>query len=89
MAFVSEDDGKSWSHGLLLDAREGVSYPDGQQANDGKIYIIYDHNRTKEQEILLTGFTESDILSNDSDAKMIDVFRNRKVVSQEKEASSK
>lgn len=81
MAFVSKDDGKTWSHGLLLDARPGVSYPDGQQTSDGKIYVIYDHNRTKEQEILLTNFTENDILSNDYDTKMIDVFRNRKVVS--------
>lgn len=89
MAFVSKDDGKSWSHGLLLDARVGVSYPDGQQTGDGKIYIIYDHNRTKEQEILLTSFTESDILSNDYDSKMIDVFRNRKVVSAKEGSFSK
>ncbi|MEQ8787733.1 MAG: sialidase family protein [Pirellulaceae bacterium] len=43
-AFVSDDDGKTWQGGLLLDERES-SYPDGVQADDGAIYIIYDHQR--------------------------------------------
>ncbi len=29
-AYVSKDDGKTWTGGLLLDERLGVSYPDGQ-----------------------------------------------------------
>src|SRR5690606_14005542 len=52
MAFISEDDGHSWSNGLLIDERPGVSYPDGQQTRDGIIHITYDYNRTKEQNIL-------------------------------------
>ena len=43
-AFVSDDDGATWKGGLLLDERES-SYPDGTQAKDGTIYIIYDHQR--------------------------------------------
>ncbi len=43
-AFVSDDDGATWKGGLLLDERES-SYPDGVQAADGTIYIIYDHQR--------------------------------------------
>jgi hypothetical protein len=43
-AFVSDDDGATWKGGLLLDERES-SYPDGVQASDGTIYIIYDHQR--------------------------------------------
>ncbi|MFN4260957.1 MAG: sialidase family protein [Gemmataceae bacterium] len=43
-AFVSDDDGKTWKGGLLLDERES-SYPDGVQAADGTIYLIYDHQR--------------------------------------------
>ena len=43
-AFVSDDDGATWTGGLLLDERES-SYPDGVQAADGAIYIIYDHQR--------------------------------------------
>jgi len=43
-AFLSDDDGASWNGGLLLDERES-SYPDGVQAADGTIYIIYDHQR--------------------------------------------
>ena len=43
-AFVSDDDGTTWNGGLLLDERES-SYPDGVQAADGTIYLIYDHQR--------------------------------------------
>ena len=43
-AFVSDDDGATWTGGLVLDERES-SYPDGVQAKDGTIYIIYDHQR--------------------------------------------
>ncbi|WP_197442935.1 sialidase family protein [Lignipirellula cremea] len=43
-AFLSDDDGKSWQGGLLLDERES-SYPDGVQAKSGSIYLIYDHQR--------------------------------------------
>ncbi len=73
-AMISEDDGKTWSEGLLLDSRDGVSYPDGKQAADGSIYITYDRDRgaflnslAKNQkcarEILVAKFTEEDILS--------------------------
>ena len=43
-AFVSDDDGATWKGGLLLDQRES-SYPDGIQAEDGTLFIIYDHQR--------------------------------------------
>lgn len=62
-ALLSEDDGKTWSEGLLLDERGTISYPDGVQAGDGRIYIIYDRNRTKERQIFLAVFTETDITS--------------------------
>ncbi len=81
MAFVSKDDGQSWSKGLLLDERPSVSYPDGQQTKDGRIHIVYDYSRTNFRQIFYTNFTESDILSSDYDAKIIEVFNNRKVVS--------
>jgi hypothetical protein len=41
---LSDDDGATWKGGLLLDERES-SYPDGLQAEDGTLYIIYDHQR--------------------------------------------
>lgn len=59
-AFVSMDDGATWSGGLMLDERPGVSYPDGQQTPDGLIRIIYDYNRVKDREILLATFREDD-----------------------------
>ena len=60
-AWLSDDDGKTWSGGLVLDERKGVSYPDGFQAPDGTIYISYDRNRAFDGEILLARFTEADI----------------------------
>jgi hypothetical protein len=62
-AWLSDDDGKTWQGGLVLDERKGVSYPDGFQAPDGTIYISYDRNRSPDGEILLARFTEVDVLA--------------------------
>jgi len=62
-AYLSDDDGKSWKGGLLLDARDTVSYPDATQGPDGTIYVIYDWNSADEKHILLTTFTEADVLA--------------------------
>jgi len=62
-AWLSEDEGKSWQGGLMLDERRGISYPDGFQAPDGTIYISYDRNRARDGEILLARFTEKDVLA--------------------------
>jgi hypothetical protein len=61
-AFLSEDDGRTWKGGLMLDERDGVSYPDGVQAADGTIYVAYDYQRQRDKEILMAVFTEEDIL---------------------------
>ncbi|WP_390621412.1 family 16 glycoside hydrolase [Rubripirellula reticaptiva] len=64
-AWLSNDDGKTWQGGLVLDEREGISYPDGFQSPDGTIYISYDRNRATDGEILLARFTEDDILARE------------------------
>ncbi len=61
-AWLSEDDGKTWKGGLVIDDRERVTYPDGCQAPDGTIYVTYDHNRGP-GEIAIARFTEEDILA--------------------------
>ena len=71
MAFISKDDGHSWSKGLLLDERSGVSYPDGQQVEDGTIYIIYDYNRKADQHILMASFREDDVISGKPDSASV------------------
>jgi hypothetical protein len=71
MAFISKDDGHSWSKGLLLDERSGVSYPDGQQVEDGTIYIIYDYNRKADQHILMASFREEDVITGDPDSASV------------------
>lgn len=62
-AFLSKDDGATWEGGLLLDERNGVSYPDGQQAANGLIYLTYDFDRVNSKEILFATFREEDVLS--------------------------
>jgi hypothetical protein len=62
-AMLSKDDGKTWEGFLVLDERDDVSYPDGVQADDGTIYIVYDHDRYGDKEILMASFTEEDVLA--------------------------
>jgi sialidase-1 len=61
-AYLSEDDGKTWKGGLMLDERRGISYPDGFQSPDGTLYVSYDRNRDFDGEVLMARFTEQDIL---------------------------
>ncbi|MGE0759432.1 MAG: sialidase family protein [Pirellulaceae bacterium] len=61
MAFVSDDDGTTWTGGLMLDERDHITYPDGVQAADGTIYAVYDHNRTPDGIIQMAVFTEEDV----------------------------
>ena len=60
-AWLSDDDGKNWYGGLVLDDREMVSYPDGQQVADGSIWIIHDQGRYTGGEIIASRITEEDI----------------------------
>ena len=59
---MSDDDGRTWQGGLLLDERRNVSSPDGVQAADGLIYLVYDWERRREKEILMATFREGDVL---------------------------
>lgn len=72
-AFLSDDDGKTWKGGLVLDERSAVSYPDGFESPDGLIHILYDWNRHTDAEILMAKFREEDILAGElvsDDAKL-------------------
>ncbi len=77
-AYLSKDDGASWQGGLLLDERGGVSYPDGQQDQDGLIRIIYDFSRTGARLILMASFREEDVLAGRNESGSV---RFRQVVS--------
>ncbi len=59
-AYLSCDDGKTWS-ALLLDYRDMCAYPDFTQDNDGNIYVIFDCGRKTRNEIVLCKFTEDDV----------------------------
>jgi len=78
MAYVSLDDGKTWEGGLLLENRQ-CSYPDGFQAEDGRIYIIYDRRRRGAKQIKMAVFTEADALAGQ---QVSDHLRTRVLVNQ-------
>ncbi|MCS6851737.1 MAG: glycoside hydrolase [Gemmataceae bacterium] len=77
-AYISNDEGKTWTGGLLLDERTGVSYPDGQQTPDGAIRIIYDYSRTGDRTILLATFREDDVAAGKGTSRE---FQLRQLVS--------
>jgi hypothetical protein len=79
-AYVSKDDGQTWGGGLMLDDRNGISYPDGQQTADGTIRLIWDFSRSKEQEIVMTTFREEDVLATSAET-IARVKSNRRLVS--------
>jgi hypothetical protein len=60
-AFLTTDEGETWSPGLLLDERKAVSYPDIAQTPDGDIYVQYDYQRSRAAEILFARFREEDV----------------------------
>lgn len=61
MAFLSDDDGETWTEGLMLDERAHVSYPDAVEDLDGFIHVVHDRARTTAREILHHRFKEADI----------------------------
>ena len=63
IARLSDDDGKTWHGGLMIDERRGISYPDGTQGPDGTIYLIYDYARQADKTILMATFTEKDVIN--------------------------
>ncbi len=79
-AFISKDDGKTWSGGLVIDDRIGCSYPDGQQTADGTIHLIWDFMRSQSQEIVMTTFREEDVLATSAET-IARVKSNRRLVS--------
>lgn len=59
-AYLSDDEAKSWYGAFRFENRPGVSYPDGFQHPDGRIFIQYDQKRT-DGSIQMSIFTEEDV----------------------------
>ena len=79
-AFLWLDHGNTWSAGLLLDERTGVSYPDIAQAPNGDIYVHYDRNRNTDAEILFARFREEDVKAGNlvsSNASLKNLVKSR------------
>jgi len=61
-AFLSDDDGKTWPHKLVL-VKGSASYPDCAEAQDGTIFVCYDQSRWFDGELHMARFTEEDIMA--------------------------
>ena len=61
-AYISTDEGRNWSGGLLLDDREKISYPDAFVHPDGRIFVQYDHLR-QNGSLVMAVFREEDALA--------------------------
>lgn len=70
-AFLSQDEGRTWRGGLLLDERDRVAYPDGQQLSDNSVVVVYDRDRLGWKEILFAKFTEADVLAGKDVSGMV------------------
>ncbi|SEE74775.1 sialidase family protein [Jiangella alba] len=66
-AYLSHDDGVTWTRGLVLDGRSKVAYPDIAELPYGRICVSYDHNRRTDGQVLLARFTEDAITAGRSD----------------------
>jgi hypothetical protein len=79
-AFLTTDEGKTWSGKLLLDERTNISYPDIAQAPNGDIYVHYDRERTGAAEILFARFREEDVKAGkliSQDAALKNLVKNK------------
>ena len=61
-AFLSEDDGRSWCASMVIDPGDS-SYPDAVEDEAGNIYLVHDRGRYSFREIVISRFTENDILA--------------------------
>ncbi|MDR2828414.1 MAG: exo-alpha-sialidase [Acholeplasmatales bacterium] len=61
-AYLSTNDGLTWPYKLLLDGRNGNSYPDLRETEDGTIWVSWDYSRMGIGEIIFTYFTELEIM---------------------------
>lgn len=64
-AYLSDDDGKTFPHRMLLCDEGQISYPSATLGKDGSIYIVYDQGRgvIGQHTIFLSKITEEDILA--------------------------
>jgi len=64
-AYLSDDDGKTFPHKMLLCDDGQISYPSATLGKDGSIYIVYDQGRgvIGQHTIFLSKVSEADILA--------------------------
>lgn len=64
-AYLSDDDGQSFPHKILLCDDGQISYPSATLGEDGSIYIVYDQGRGTigQHAIFLSKISEEDILA--------------------------
>lgn len=61
-AYISDDDGATWLGGLVLSqGKATATYPDGDQAADGTIYLTWDADRSMLGDVHFARLTEAEI----------------------------
>lgn len=66
-AYLSNDDGRSFPHKMLLCDEGVISYPSATLGKDGSIFLVYDQGRATigQHTIFLSRITEADILAGE------------------------
>ncbi|MEW4569914.1 sialidase family protein [Tautonia sp. JC769] len=66
-AYLSDDDGRTFPHKILLCDDGQISYPSATIGDDGSLYIVYDQGRGTigQHTIFLSKITEEDILAGE------------------------
>jgi len=64
-AYLSDDDGKTFPHKMLLCDEGEISYPSATVGSDGSIYIVYDQGRgvIGQHTIFLSKISEKDVVA--------------------------
>ena len=61
---LSDDNGLSWPYTMVLDASDGVSYPDLIETDQGTLNIVYDYKRYPSGRIYFATLQEDEIIKN-------------------------
>lgn len=64
MVCLSDDDGLTWPHKMIIDSSEDVSYPDMIETDNGLLNIVYDYKRNLNGTIWFVKIKEDDIVNN-------------------------
>ncbi|WP_448660499.1 sialidase family protein [Sphingomonas sp. CJ99] len=63
---ISEDEGLTWPHSVVIDNRHQISYPIIDFDENGDVLVVYDFQRAAGREIVLARTTEANIIAGNA-----------------------